>query len=491
MSGGVDSAVAALSCAQSGRDGGGDARAVGRPRERRRAQLLLGVARSRRRARSRTRMGLPHFTIDLRDEFRAGVVDPFIAGYASRRDPEPLRRLQRPRPPRRDARARRPPRVRGARHRPLRPDRRADDPRGPLLRVAADPAKDQTYMLAALAPRVARADALPARGADEARGATESRPPRDCRWPARPTRRTSASWREPTAPGFSRATAGSVTRAGEIVDQHGRRARAPPRPASLHRRAAARHRGRRPASRCTCSTRTRPATACSSGRVGRCATSRVAIRGARLHRDGARVDRVKLRYRSRAAAGAPADDPPAGRHRIATIELERAVDGAAPGQLACLMDGELVVGWGTITRAEPGIGFRLTGSQASGSAGAALLVRWAAIEVAARSRGCCCLQRAGTAAHARTPRGAIRARAPPRSSGGWARLLVLVCRPARGSCAGTPREETFVGWIDWRGAITVGAYEPASASSPAHVVGRLGPSMITAARRSSSNPTAA
>jgi tRNA-uridine 2-sulfurtransferase len=26
------------------------------------------------------------------------------------------------------------------------------------------------------------------------------------------------------------------------------------------------------------------------------------------------------------------------------------VDGAAPGQLACLMDGDLVVGWGTIAR---------------------------------------------------------------------------------------------------------------------------------------------
>ena len=30
------------------------------------------------------------------------------------------------------------------------------------------------------------------------------------------------------------------------------------------------------------------------------------------------------------------------------MELSEPVDGAAPGQLACLMDGELVVGWGTI-----------------------------------------------------------------------------------------------------------------------------------------------
>ena len=34
-------------------------------------------------------MGLPHFTIDLRDEFRAGVVEPFIAGYAEGETPNP------------------------------------------------------------------------------------------------------------------------------------------------------------------------------------------------------------------------------------------------------------------------------------------------------------------------------------------------------------------------------------------------------------------
>ena len=40
-----------------------------------------------------------------------------------------------------------------------------------------------------------------------------------------------------------------------------------------------------------------------------------------------------------------------GRH-AAELKLGEPVDGAAPGQLACLMDGELVVGWGTIARAD-------------------------------------------------------------------------------------------------------------------------------------------
>ena len=34
-------------------------------------------------------MGMPHFTLDLRPEFRAGVVDPFLAGYAAGETPNP------------------------------------------------------------------------------------------------------------------------------------------------------------------------------------------------------------------------------------------------------------------------------------------------------------------------------------------------------------------------------------------------------------------
>ena len=79
-------------------------------------------------------------------------------------------------------------------------------------------------------------------------------------------------------------------------------------------------------------------------------TSHVVVRGARLHRDGARVDRVKLRYRSKPLPARLTGDPAAGRHQTLAIELAEPVDGAAPGQLACLLDGDLVVGWGTITR---------------------------------------------------------------------------------------------------------------------------------------------
>jgi tRNA-uridine 2-sulfurtransferase len=81
------------------------------------------------------------------------------------------------------------------------------------------------------------------------------------------------------------------------------------------------------------------------------ATRTVALRGARLHRDGAAVDRVKLRYRSRAVECRVAGPAAAGAHRTLALELAEPVDGAAPGQTACLLAGDVVVGWATVARA--------------------------------------------------------------------------------------------------------------------------------------------
>jgi tRNA-specific 2-thiouridylase len=74
----------------------------------------------------------------------------------------------------------------------------------------------------------------------------------------------------------------------------------------------------------------------------------VSVRGAVLHRDGARVNGVKLRYHSEPLAGSVAGDPRAGRHARLELELRDPALGAAPGQAAVLMDGDLVVGHGTI-----------------------------------------------------------------------------------------------------------------------------------------------
>jgi tRNA-specific 2-thiouridylase len=74
------------------------------------------------------------------------------------------------------------------------------------------------------------------------------------------------------------------------------------------------------------------------------ATTAVAVRDAVLHRPEADVDRVKLRYRTQ---------PLECRVRTSeggrlSLTLAEPVDGAAPGQLACLMRGDAIVGHGTI-----------------------------------------------------------------------------------------------------------------------------------------------
>src|SRR5436305_6046995 len=151
MSGGVDSAVAALLCARAGAtaavtlelwsDAENDAE--------RSCCSASAVAQARALAHG---MGLPHFTIDLREEFRAGVVEPFIAGYTGGETPNPCVgcnghvRL--------DAMLELASRLGcdalATGHYARIAER--DHELGPVLRVAADPAKDQSYMLAALAP---------------------------------------------------------------------------------------------------------------------------------------------------------------------------------------------------------------------------------------------------------------------------------------------------------------------------------------------------
>jgi tRNA-specific 2-thiouridylase len=93
-------------------------------------------------------MGMPHFTLDLREPFRAGVVEPFLAGYAAGETPNPCVgcnghvRL--------DAMVAFADRLGAA---TLATGHYARVTEDGLLRAAADPAKDQTYMLSAVAPQ--------------------------------------------------------------------------------------------------------------------------------------------------------------------------------------------------------------------------------------------------------------------------------------------------------------------------------------------------
>ncbi len=148
MSGGVDSAVAAQLIAQGSveppiavtlelwRDEEND------------AEGSCCSASAVQRARSLAHgLGLAHFTLDLREAFRAGVVEPWIAGHAAGTTPNPCVRCNGA--VRLDAMLELAARLGAAELATGHYARVSDDG---LLRAAADPAKDQSYMLAALSP---------------------------------------------------------------------------------------------------------------------------------------------------------------------------------------------------------------------------------------------------------------------------------------------------------------------------------------------------
>ena len=261
-----------------------------------------------------------------------------------------MRRLQRPRAARRDAGAR----ASGWAAEKLATGHYArlaetGDQRGPLLRTAADPAKDQTYMLAALAPaslarmrfplgelhkpqvrELAAAAGLPVAAKADSQDLCFLAGTDPGALPGSPRPAST------TGRGRSSTTDGTVL-AGHL---------------GQHRFTVGQRRGLgvvggEPLYVLDKDPTTERVTV---GPRAALSTARVAVRGARLHRPGSRVNRVKLRYRSRPLHARLAGDPAAGRHRALSIELDDPVDGAAPGQLACLMDRELVVGWGTIAR---------------------------------------------------------------------------------------------------------------------------------------------
>jgi tRNA-specific 2-thiouridylase len=347
MSGGVDSAVAALLCAE-----GADAVAVtlelwadAENDAERSCCSSSAVAQARSLAH---RMGLPHFTIDLKDEFRAGVVKPFIDGYAAGETPNPCVgcnghvRL--------DAMLELADRL-GCESLATGHYARvaeADDAAGPLLRVATDRAKDQTYMLSALSPASLRRMRFPlgeltkpevreiaARAGLPVASKADSQ---DLCFLAGTTRAR-----------FLERHGALRARRGELVDERG---------AVLgthdgqHRFTVGQRRGlgvavQRPLYVIDKDAASNRVTVGPRSALQR---RRVALRGVRLHRPGSRVNNVKLRYRTSPIPARLAGEPGAGAHRRLTVELEQAFEGAAPGQLACLMDGELVVGWGTIAR---------------------------------------------------------------------------------------------------------------------------------------------
>lgn len=350
MSGGVDSAVAALLEARAGAEVAAvtvklwaDQRNDGE----RSCCSPQAVLSARALAHS---LGLPHFTLDLREAFRAGVVDPYLAGHAAGRTPNPCVRCNGM--VRIDAMLALAERLGAEGLATGHYARLGDDGSGPLLVPPADRAKDQTYMLSALRPESLRRLRFPLAGLTkpEVRAiAAEAGLPVARRAESQDLCFLAGEGKR----GFLARHGGLAERPGEIVDSSGRRLG---RHAGHHDFTVGQRRGLGVAAG-------EPLyvlrTEADSNRVvvGRreeLETDRVRVRDAVLHRDGGRVDHVRLRYRARPlpcrvrSAGNGAGPPGAGAHERLTIELAEPAAATAPGQTAALMSGEAIVGHGTV-----------------------------------------------------------------------------------------------------------------------------------------------
>jgi tRNA-specific 2-thiouridylase len=337
MSGGVDSAVAALLVERSGRsavavtlelwaDPAND------------AEASCCSAHAVRVARSLAhRMGMPHLTLDLRSEFRAGVVDPFLAGYAGGETPNPCVgcnghvRL--------DAMIALADRL-GAADLATGHYARLQ---GGLLRTATDAAKDQTYMLAALSEGSLARMRFPLGELTkpEVRAlAAEAELPVASKADSMDLCFLAGTGKA----AFLARHAGLEDREGEIVDTRGD---VLGRHAGFHHYTVGQRRGlglQSPEPLYVLRTEAR-ANRVVVGTRDELATRRVRLRGARLHRPDDEVDAVRLRYHSRAVACTVSR----GDEGV-VLDLAEPFHGAAPGQAAQLLRGDVVVGWGTITR---------------------------------------------------------------------------------------------------------------------------------------------
>jgi tRNA-specific 2-thiouridylase len=342
MSGGVDSAVAALLVDRAGRE------AVAVTLElwadpANDGEASCCSANAVRLARSVAhRMGMPHLTLDLRAEFRAGVVDPFLAGYGAGETPNPCVNCNGH--VRLDAMLDLAHRLGAA---DLATGHYARVTGDGLLRVAADPAKDQTYMLAALAPAsVARMRfPLAELTKPEVRAlAAEAELPVASRAESQDLCFLAGTGKA----AFLQRHAGLADAPGEIVDRGG--AVVGSHSGYQHFTVGQRKGLGVAAAEPLYVLRTEAgANRVVVGTRDELATDRVAVRGARLHRPGSEVDAVRLRYHSRAVPCRVAGSPEAGAHRRLELELGEPFLGAAPGQAACLLRGDVVVGWATIT----------------------------------------------------------------------------------------------------------------------------------------------
>jgi tRNA-specific 2-thiouridylase len=293
-------------------------------------------------------MGIPHITLDLREEFRREVVDDFVAEHEAGRTPNPCVRCNGL--------------VRFGEMLALADALNADrlatghyarithDDDGPLLQNGLDPKKDQAYMLARLTPKDLErlwfplGELLKSRTRELAREAdlpvATKAESQDLCFLAGIKKTDLLNRLRTTTPkrGQVVATDGTVLAEHEGLDRFtiGQR-----RGVGVAEGSPLYVVGKDP----------------DTGRVTvgpreALAVDHIFVEAVQLYRDTQRVDRVKLRYRSEPVACKTATKLPAGRYPRIEIMLNEPFMAAAPGQVACLMSGDRVVGHGVIAPKE-------------------------------------------------------------------------------------------------------------------------------------------
>ncbi len=368
MSGGVDSAVAALLTVRGGEEVvcvtlelWADAENDGE-RSCCSAQAVRG-ARALAHAR-----GLPHLSIDLREEFRAGVVEGWLEGYAQGSTPNPCIRCNGS--VRLDAMLELATRLGAARlvtghYARVQTEGPADSP-VPLLRIAADRLKDQSYALAGLDPASLARLSFPlgsltkpeVREIAEREGLSVAHKPdsQDLCFLAGTSLPRFLARHDANGSGGDEAAAGwggkgvaGAVNGGSILDLDGRRL-------GSHRGARAFTVGQRhglglpggPEPLFVLSTNPLANTVTVGPRAA-LMTRTVPVRDVTLRRPGARVDGVRVRSHGPLHPCRLAYDPGPGRHEGVEVELREPITRAAPGQIACLYGGDVILGYGTIT----------------------------------------------------------------------------------------------------------------------------------------------
>ncbi len=346
MSGGVDSAVAALLEREQGAEVVGVTLKLWADPETDGAKACCSpeaVLGARSLAHSQ---GIPHLTLDLEEQFRRRVVAEFVSGYAAGSTPNPCiacngevriaamvdlaTRL-------------------GATHLVTGHYARiVEDGDGPLLAAASDENKDQSYMLAALPPGILERVRFPL---------TELTKPEVREIAARhglavakkPESQDLCFLSGQGKGDFLRRHGGLREREGDLLDRSGK---AIGRHRGHHNFTVGQRRGIGGGAK-------EPLYVLSTDAVANTVTvgprrdlmaRTVQLHNAVLHRAGGSVDAVRLRYRSQPVPAA-VSVAESGSHAKLEIALGEDFAGVSPGQTAVLLAGEAIVGHGTIAAA--------------------------------------------------------------------------------------------------------------------------------------------